>query len=295
MPSYWWSEDHGDQSLLRVAIFQGSSSKDGKVIINVAQVEFQAKRAREEHGAHLLVFPELFLSGYGLTRDLMLSAARHIAEEQVLSHIQSIARRHSIALLICYPELVKEKIYNSATLIDEHGDILLTYRKTHLWAEKERALFVEGEELSPIVEIRGVRVAVLICYDIEMSEVARCLAVRGAQLLLNATALGPSPENVNLVRFLVSARALENHVWIAYANLAPPDFLGLSRILGPDGEVLSSVENDPLIVADLIPKNYLSSIQSTPYLADRRPALYTPLTDPQYLAQLPAEYKYTNN
>ena len=164
-----------------------------------------------------------------------------------------VARQYSLALLICYPELVDEKIYNSATLINAHSDLLMTYRKTHLWAEKERALFAEGEELSPVVEIRGVRVAVLICYDIEMSEVARCLTVHGAQLLVNATAIGSSSENEKLVRFVVSARALENHVWIAYANLALPDFLGLSRLIGPDGEVLSKVENDPLIVADLIP------------------------------------------
>lgn len=295
MLPYWWLEKHGDQPLLRVAVFEGSSSKDGNVAVTVAQVELRARRAREEHSAHLLVFPELFLSGYGLTRDLMLAAARYIAEEKVLSHIQSIARRYSIALLICYPELVDEKMYNSATLINEHGDLLLTYRKTHLWAEKERALFTEGDELSAVVEIRGVRVAVMICYDIEMSEVARCLTVRGAQLLLNATAIGPCLENENLVRFVVSARALENHVWIAYANLAPPDFLGFSRLIGPDGEVLSRVENDPLISADLIPKNYLKSIQSTPYLADRRPSLYTSLTDPKYLVKLPADYKYTDN
>jgi predicted amidohydrolase len=88
---------------------------------------------------------------------------------------------------------------------------------------------------------------------------------------------------------------LENHVWLAYANLAPPEFVGLSRIVGPDGEELCQVEKDPLIVADLIPKNYLYAIQSTPYLGDRRPSLYSAINDPKYLVQLPADYKYMDN
>jgi predicted amidohydrolase len=295
MSSYWWLKEHNESSILRVAVFEGSSLTDGNVSSSVAQVEIQAKRASHEHSANLLVFPELFLSGYGLSYEITLSAARYIIEEKVISHIQNIARQYSIALLICYPELVDEKIYNSATLINEHGDILLTYRKTHLWAEKERQLFAEGDQLSSVVEIRGVRVAVMICYDMEMSEVARCLTLLGAQLILIPTALATSPANKNIARFIVCTRALENHVWLAYANLAPPEFVGLSRIVGPDGEELCQVEKDPLIVADLIPKNYLYAIQSTPYLGDRRPSLYSAINDPKYLVQLPADYKYMDN
>lgn len=295
MTSYWWLKEHGEGSLLRVAVFEGSSLSDGIVSSSVAQVELQAKRASREHSANLLVFPEVFLSGYGLSPEVTLSAARYIIEENVISHIQNIARQYTIALLICYPELVDEKIYNSATLINEHGDILLTYRKAHLWAEKEREIYAEGDQLSSIAEIRGVRVAVMICYDIEMVEVARCLTVRGAQLILVPTALATSPANEAIARFIIPTRALENHVWLAYANLAPPQFVGLSRIVGPDGEELCRVEKDPLIVADLIPKNYLQAIQTTPYLADRRPSLYSSINDSTYLVKLPADYKYLDD
>lgn len=294
MASYWWTETHQDEPLLRVAVFQGASSPNGDVASNVREVELQAKRASEEYRAHVLVVPEVFLSGYGLTRELTLIAARYIIAEKVMAHLQSIAQKYSIALFIGYPELEEEKIYNSVSLIDERGQILLTYRKTHLWAEKERALYTPGNALSPIVELRGVRVAAMICYDTEVSEVARCLTLRGAQLILVGTALGPSLENEHIVRTLVPARALENHIWIAYADFGSAGYLGLSCIVGPDGQVLAEVKDDPLIVAELNPKKYLRSIQSTPYLADRRPELYAPIIDPQYLARLPADYKYTN-
>ncbi|CAF1118334.1 unnamed protein product [Rotaria sp. Silwood1] len=295
MSSYWWLKEHSDDSLLRVAVFEGSSLTDGNVSSSVAQIELQAKRASREHSAHLLVFPELFLSGYGLSREITLSAARYIIQEKVIAHLQDVAKQYSIALLICYPELVDEKIYNSATLINEHGEILLTYRKTHLWANKERQIFAEGDQLSPVVEIRGVRVGVMICYDMEMPEVARCLALLGAQLLLVPTALATSPANQSITRFIVATRALENHVWLAYANLSPPQFVGFSRIMGPDGNELCRVEKDPLIVADLIPNNYLHAIQSTPYLADRRPSLYSTINNAKYLVKLPIDYEYTDD
>jgi predicted amidohydrolase len=295
MSSYWWLKEHNEGSLLRVAVFEGVSLTDGKVSSSVAQVEIQAERASHEHSAHLLVFPELFLSGYGLSREITLSAARYIIQEKVIAHLQNLARQYSIALLIGYPELVDEKMYNSAILINEHGDILLTYRKTHLWANKERQLFAEGDQLSSVVEIRGVRVAVMICYDMEMGEVARSLTLLGAQLLLVPTALATSPANDNIADFIVPVRAFENHVWLAYANLAPPQFVGRSRILGPDGNELCRVENDSLIVADLIPKNYLHVIQSTPYLGDRRPSLYSAINDPKYRVKLPTNYKYTDD
>ena len=294
MSSYWWLQEHSDGSILRVAVYEGASLTDGNVAASVAQVELQAKRASREHSAHLLVFPEMFLSGYGLSRETTLSAARYIIQENVIAHLQNVARQYSIALVICYPELIDEKIYNSATLINEHGDILLTYRKTHLWAEKERQLFVEGDQLSSVVEIRGVRVAVMICYDMEIGEVARSLTLLGAQLILVPTALATSPANNNIASFIVSTRAMENHIWLAYANLAPPEFVGCSRIVGPDGDDLCRIENDPLIVADLIPKNYLQEIQSTPYLADRRPSLYSAINNSKYLVKLPEDYKYTD-
>jgi len=295
MSSYWWLKEHNEGSLLRVAVFEGVSLTDGNVSSSVAQVEIQVERASREHSAHLLVFPELFLSGYGLSREITLSAARYIIQEKVIAHLQNLARQYSIALLIGYPELVDEKMYNSAILINEHGDILLTYRKTHLWANKERQIFAGGDQLSSVVEIRGVRVAVMICYDMEMGEVARSLTLLGAQLLLVPTALATSPANDNIADFIVPVRAFENHVWLAYANLAPPQFIGRSRILGPDGNELCRVEKDSLIVADLIPKNYLHAIQSTPYLGDRRPSLYSAINDPKYQVKLPTNYKYTDD
>ena len=294
MSSYWWLQEHSEGSLLRVAVFQGSSSADGDVSSTVAQVELQAQRASRDHSANLLVFPELFLSGYGLSRESMLSAARYIIEKKVLAHLQDVARQYSIALLIGYPELVDEKIYNSATLINEHGEILLTYRKTHLWAEKERQLFAEGDQLSSVVEIRGVRVGVVICYDLEMAETTRSLTLRGAQLILVSTAIANSAANENIIRLIVPTRAMENHVWLAYANLAPPKFIGMSCIVGPDGNELCRVESDPLIVADLIPRNYLHTIRETPYLADRRPSLYSAIHDSKYHVKLPDDYKYTD-
>ncbi|CAF2784868.1 unnamed protein product [Rotaria sp. Silwood2] len=294
MSSYWWLTQHAESPLLRVAVFEGPSSLDGDVSQNVVEVEHAMEKASREYNAHLLVFPELFLSGYGHSRDTTMSAARFIVDSQVIARLQKLACQYSIALFIGYPEKANETIYNSATLIDHQGEILINYRKTHLWAEKERHVFKEGNNLSPVVQLCGVRVGVMICYDVEMPEVARALSVLGAQLLLVATAEAASPWCGNVAHILVPARALENHVWVAYANLAPPRFAGLSRIVGPDGKELCRVEQDSIIVAELRPQDYLHRIQATPYLADRRPSLYSSISDTQLAIALPPDYKYTS-
>ena len=86
---------------------------------------------------------------------------------------------------------------------------------------------------------------------------------------------------------MLPTRALENHVWLAYANLAPPQFYGQSRIVGSDDEESARVENARLITADLVPRNCLRAILETPYLADRRPMLYHSIHDLKYHVQLP--------
>ena len=86
-----------------------------------------------------------------------------------------------------------------------------------------------------VVEIGGLRCAVVVCYDVEFPEVVRGLALAGAQVLLVPTAL----DDEAVARVLVPARAMENRVALAYANQIGPGFCGASVIVGPDGRELA--------------------------------------------------------
>ncbi|MFP3435755.1 nitrilase-related carbon-nitrogen hydrolase, partial [Paraburkholderia sp. SIMBA_061] len=80
-----------------------------------------------------------------------------------------------VAILYGYPERSGDAVYNAAQLLDSKGTRRLNVRKTHLFGAGEKRLYTPGEELSKVVELCGVRLAVLICYDVEFPEAVRTL------------------------------------------------------------------------------------------------------------------------
>ena len=128
---------------------------------------------------------------------------------------------------------------NSVACIDRDGTLAGVYRKTQLYAG-ERKVFRPGRELR-IVRLAGVAVAPLICFDVEFPEPVRALALAGAELLVTASAnMEPFAADHELA---TRARALENRLPHLYANavgtIGRLSFVGLSRSVGPAGEVLA--------------------------------------------------------
>jgi predicted amidohydrolase len=225
-------------------------------------------------GAGLVIFPELFLTGYhlgGATRDLAEPADGPSAAE-----VSAMARRAGTAVLYGYPERDGERVFNSARLIDRRGRPIADYRKTHLYGRAEKEVFRPGDGLI-LAELDGLKVGILICYDVEFPEAVRALALAGADLVAVPTALIEPYEVVATT--LVPARAFENQLYIAYASLCGREaglgYCGLSCIVGPDGRDLARAGRGPeLIMADLDPAAIPAGRRSNPYLADRRPGLY---------------------
>jgi predicted amidohydrolase len=129
-----------------------------------------------------------------------------------------------------------------------------------------------------VAELEGIKIGILICYDVEFPEAVRALALAGAELIAVPTAL-IRPFDI-VARTLVPARAFENQVYVAYAgmcgNEAGLGYCGLSCIVGPNGQDLARAGTGPaLLFADIdlsvIPKGRMSN----PYLSDRRPGLYS--------------------
>lgn len=220
----------------------------------------------------VLVTPEMFTSGYGITPD---EAAR-LAEDAggpAGAAVARIARRHGLAIVYGHPERAADgRAYNAATLVGADGAVRGRHRKVHLFGDLDRALFVANPEPPMAFDFDGSRVGILICYDVEFPEAVRHLAVDGARAVLVPTANMTGCEEVQ--QFLVRARACENGCGVVYANYCGADdvfeYGGLSVICGPDGEVLAQAdaESEQLLVADL-PRRSKGT-----YLADRRADLY---------------------
>jgi predicted amidohydrolase len=241
----------------------------------LARLDAAASRAAAA-GAGLLVTPEMFLTGYAIGADAVARLAEP-ADGPAAREADAIARRHGIALLYGWPERAGDAVYNSVRLLDADGTTLAVYRKTHLFGDVDRAQFRAGDALSPVVALGGLKVGLAICYDIEFPEVARALAVAGAEAILVPTA-NMAPFDSVATR-LVPARAEENTVFVAYANYVGHEadfgYCGLSCVCAPDGTDLARAgTGETLLVADP-DRARLAAVRSTlSYLGDRRPELY---------------------
>ena len=159
---------------------------------------------------------------------------------------------------------------------------LANYRKTHLFGEFEADHFTAGD--TPVVQARlaGLTVGLLICYDVEFPETVRLLALQGADAVLVPTAnMVPFDE---VQRILLPARALENRLFLAYANACGREgglhYNGLSQVNAPDGSATAQAgAGETQLRATL----QASARTATPaaQLQDRRSDLCGPLAQSQ--------------
>jgi predicted amidohydrolase len=264
--------------MMRIAIYQGPA-EPGSIARNLRLLEQRAAEAASA-AADLLICPEMFLSGYHIGARMAARLAEP-ADGPAFAAASAIARKNGLAVLYGYPEQgAQGAIFNAARLISREGHGLANYRKCHLFGKLDRGMFRAGSGPLAVVDLDGVRVGLLICYDIEFPESARLLALAGADLVAVPTALMDPFEVVT--RTLVPARALENQVFVAYANRCGREgdlsYCGQSCVIGPDGADLARAGRaEELIVADIDLDRLAAARRDNTYLADRRPELYGPL------------------
>lgn len=197
-----------------------------------------ARVVGEHGGADLVVFPELFLSGY--TTDSPGELAVDAGGPEV-GEVARAARENDSAVVFGAPERVEGGIANSAVCLDRRGDTVGSYRKTHLFGE-ERGAFVAGEELL-VADIDGLKVGMMVCFDVEFPEVARSLALAGADLLVTISAnMDPFGRDHDV---FATARALENGLPHLYVNQFGRGeaftFAGGTMAVSADGDRLAEI------------------------------------------------------
>lgn len=233
---------------LKVGIWQDSGVL-GDVSANMATIS-RATAEASRRGIDLLVFPECFLTGY-FNRDAVERIARQF-DEYTLSALGAVARSNDTAIVVGYYEAQEGGIYNSTLVIGADGTILANYRKRALYGDWEKSTFLPGS--GPVLlEYRGIKISVLICFDIEFPELARECAGSGAELIVVPTSL-MEPYG-RIARRVIPARAIENQLYIAYANRIGVEhelqYVGRSAIYDPEGNLLGEGTDDgsELVVA----------------------------------------------
>jgi len=211
-------------------------------------------------GAEILVFPELFLTGFCYRRDLS-----DRPPYPSLDPLRSFVEEHGCLMV---GSLVDGRL-NRGFCLDELG--IGFQDKIHPFGT-ERDHFDGGGSISPIKTSKG-RIGLLICYDLRFPEVARKLALSGADYLVTIAQFPPSRGHV--WQSLCRARAIENQIHHIGCNGAGPQFSGGSVILDPWGRAVAEAgAEEGMILADIDPADRDSARREIPALADRRPEIY---------------------
>ena len=190
----------------------------------------------------LVVFPETQLMGFP-TEESVAAVAEPLDGPSVQA-VQRAARERNVAVVVGVAENDAGTFYNTTLLITPEG-IALRYRKTHLWAS-DRGIFTPGDRYATALW-KGVRVGILICFDIEFPESARALGQLGAELILvtngNMDPYGPTH------RTAIMARAMENQAYAVMVNRVGEGdgdlvFAGGSAVVDPFGQMLCEAGRD---------------------------------------------------
>ena len=252
----------------------------------------RACREAARGGADVVLFPELWQLGYASWRAEPAQRAAWLAYATTLdgpfvSYFRELARELDLAIVITYLEDWPGAPRNTATLIDRHGDPVLTYAKVHTCDfDLPEATLTPGDGF-PVATLDTaagpVQAGAMICYDREYPESARVLMLAGAELVLVPNAC---PLDGWRVRQL-ETRAIENMVGTAMANYAgwggscafsPMIYDEASRLLDPCLVAAGEGEGIHLARFDL---DALRAYRARETLGNafRRPHLYRAITD----------------
>jgi predicted amidohydrolase len=187
--------------------------------------------------AQLYLFPELFLTGDHPFHRIV--APEEVAQPvpgpltERIGRVAASARRWIQAGSIY--ERVGRRIFNTALLFSPTGALVASYRKLFPWMPFETT--TPGSEPPPVHDIpRAGRVGLMICYDIWFPEVARSLALRGAEAILAPTMTSTPDREEELV--LARANAIVNQCYVLNVNAAITIGGGRSIGVDPEGRVL---------------------------------------------------------
>ena len=252
-------------------------------------------RKAAEDGAQIVCLQEIFYGPYFCAEQSIrwYDFTELVPNGPTIQLMQSLAKELRIALIVPVYEVESEGIYyNTAGVIDNQGNYLGKYRKTHIphvapgfW---EKFYFRPGNLGYPVFDLGFVKIGVYICYDRHFPEGARALGLNGAEIVFNpsATVAGLSE---HLWKLEQPAHAAANGYFIAAINRvgveAPwniGEFYGQSYFWDPRGQIFAqaSRDRDEVLTAD-VNLDLIAEVRKTwQFYRDRRPDQYGPLVAP---------------
>lgn len=274
-----------------VAALQLALSQD--IVANIDAVSALIRQAAAR-GAKIVLPPELFEGHYfcKVEEEALFANARPVGEHPAVKAMQKLAAELNVYIPTSFFERDGQHHYNALAMIDDAGEIMGVYRKSHIPdgpGYEEKYYFRPGNSGFKVWPTRYGTIGVGICWDQWYPETARIMALMGAEILFFPTAIGSEPYDAQLDTSRMWRRAMVGH---AVSNVMPvvaanrignedgQTFYGHSFITDEWGDYVAEAGKDEsgALVATLDLDRARRHRAGMGFFRDRRPDLYARLT-----------------
>ncbi len=248
-----------------------------RITENIIKIKSSVRKVKDEFNADLIVLPETIVTSFA--PDLGISELYELATDipgNLTDEICDMCKSLRVHIVLPFYEKGhnKEEVYNSAVLIDDNGRIVGTYRKTHPFPTEKN---VKAGFQVPVFNTRLAKIGIIICYDGDFPELARIMALQGAEIIVRPSAFLRSFEIWDLTN---RARAFDNHIYLLATNAVGLDasgnyHYGHSMIVNPIAQKLAQARGGEDVIAcelDPDPLRYVS-------YGSKAPMVYNHLED----------------
>ncbi len=228
-----------------------------------------------QQGSDLILFPELWSSGYDLSNWRRYPPQNDV----ILERLRRMAREHQIHIGGSLLAASGDRGRNRFSLIPPNPDApIVQYDKLHLFRLMDEHNWLQPGERMQMAQIGEVKAGMAICYDLRFPEMFRRYALDGVQLALIPSEW-PSRRRDHW-RTLLRARAIENQMFVIAVNAVGPtggeEFGGCSAVISPWGETLAecAAGEEQLLTIEIDTGEVQQVRRRIPILTDRRPDIY---------------------
>ncbi len=267
--------------MTKIAVVQFTASTNKNE--NLKKI-LQYIRQAANKGAHLCAFPE-FMMFYTNSKQSPkeLAALAETTNDNFVKTIAAAAKEHSIYVVGTLYEKSKKKnrVYDTAFIINKSGKLVSTYRKIHLYDAlgfKESAKLLAGSRISPPIRTGAGKIGMLICYDLRFPEMSRTLASSGSEILVAPSAWVKGKNKVEHWITINKTRAIENGCYVIAPDQVGNIYCGRSLVVDPYGKILLDMKKKQGIgLVDIDANKIRKTRVVLPLLQSRRTDVYSDL------------------
>lgn len=229
-------------------------------------------QAAHQH-ASLLVLPEALLARDDADPHLSVKSAQAL-DGGFLSLLCEESRRNALTTVLTIHVPSTEGRAVNTLVVLRGGEVIAQYAKLHLYDafSMQESLRVDaGHAIAPLIDVGGMRVGLMTCYDLRFPELALALALQGAELLVLPAAWVHGPLKEMHWSTLLAARALDTTCYVVASGECGNKNIGQSRIIDPQGVTVAAAAEAPqLIFADVTAERVAQTREKLPVLRNRR-------------------------